>query len=539
MLSQRRKFCSGNKKKQISQQPTLDKYHLLYYIKSDWEANPIEPIKNQGVKMLNIKQAKDKLKKIVAGATIMTGIAMGTSCEDSQQIRPVPSEDIVNDDENNINDENGNKNDENNPIENNDDDRPIDNNDNDGPIEHNDSDDPIENNDEDDITDVNDDDPIENNDNDNNPSEYDDSDNIKDSNRFFQDDCVAKTESLENLTQDQIDAKKEKWHEVPKKKCPYNYIRQPEIYDETTGCVYVVDKCEGNLEEPMWFENAAPKVIFDMYGVPPPKNHTIVSMTFNYSSDGGQSNMKIRVPYLVMDVNFVSQSCLSQVDEDTSVINMTPTSYVDRGCRIDGKNKTPPIETKSIKQTRTVAAEYASLCELMPNHQLDKYNNACYVTIDEFVWVENVANRLIANPNPNWWFPYDVAVKSITRDLESGVFSMTMQVGTTIESALNVYITLNNAKSCIDQCYGKEGCTSHIEPSQDASKGCFVNGEEVNGKDSAQHLKMKKHNLQYKHAPRFITPAPAFAKQNYVKTIRPNRQKWLAQNVRNFGRNGR
>lgn len=483
--------------------------------------------------MVDIKQAAEKLKKIVAGATLMAGIAMGTGCDGSQQIHKIPSEDTVNDnDENNINDENGNKNDENNPIEDNDGDTPINNNDNDGPTEHNDDD-------KDSIINDDMDDPIEHNDDDNNPSEHDDSDNTNDSNRFFPNECVAEIKNLENLTQDQLEAKKDKWHDVPKNRCPYNYIRQPEIYDESTGCVFIVDKCEGDLEEPMWFENAAPKVIFDLYGVPPPKGYGIVSMTSN--SNGGQSNMKIRVPMLLMDVNFVSKSCLSQADENTSIIKMLPNAYnISDGCKIDGENEALPIETKSTKQIKIPASEYTLICESLPNYQLVEYDNACYVTIDEFVWLENVANKLIANPSPEWWWPYDVAVKSITRDLDTGVFSITMQIGTKTNTALNVYITLNNAKSCIDQCYGKEGCTSHIEPiSQDPSKGCFINGTEVNGEESAQNFKMKKHNLKYKHAPRFIKPAPAFAKQNYVKSIRPNRQKWLAQNVRNFGRNGR
>ena len=306
---------------------------------------------------------------------------------------------------------------------------------------------------------------------------------INDSNIFFSSDCVAKIENLENLTQEQLEAKKDKWHEGLQNACPYNYIRQPEIYDETTGCVYVVDKCEGNLEGPMWIENVAPKVIFDLLGAPPPYYHGITSMTFNYSSNGSQSNMKIRVPNLIMDVNFVSQSCLSQVDENTSVINMALSVYPDRGCYIDGENQTPPIETKSAKQTRSMSEKYRSLCKSMPNYKLDEYHNACYVTIDDFVWLENVVNKYIVKLFKSWRND-DTAVKSIKRDLDTGVFSMEIQVGYYTDLGVKMYITLNNAKSCIDQCHGKEGCTSHIEPiGQDPSKGCFINGTEVNGEE--------------------------------------------------------
>ena len=489
----------------------------------------------------------DKFKTLVAGATLMAGIAMGTGCGGAEQINKVPSEDVVNDNDeinnNETNDQDGK------PINNNDSDDVIDDKD---PINHNDSDDiiddndPINHNDSDDVIDDND--PINHNDsddviddNDNNPSENDDSDNTNDSNRFFASECAEKKKYLENLTPDQIEAKKDEWHEEPKNSCPYNYIRQPEIYDEKTDCMYIVDRCEGNLEEPMWLENAAPKIIFDLYGVPPPIRYGIVSTTFNYSANGSQSNIKIRVPMLIMDVNFVSQNCLSQGDENTSIIEMTPNATdLSAGCRIDGEDRAPPIETKSAKQTRTPLPEYTSLCKSMPNYQIDKYNNACSTTINEFVWLENVASKLLLPQTSEFWHNYAVAIKSITRDLDTGVFYMTMQIGSDPTYAMTVNITLNNAKSCIDQCHGKEGCTSHIEPtSQDASKGCFINGVEVNGEESAQRLPMKQHNLKYKTAPRFIKPAPAVAKQNYAKNLRPNRQKWLAQNVRNFGRNGR
>ncbi|MBP5592304.1 hypothetical protein J6Y50_10690, partial [bacterium] len=64
-------------------------------------------------------------------------------------------------------------------------------------------------------------------------------------------------------------------------------------------------------------------------------------------------------------------------------------------------------------------------------------------------------------------------------------FYMTMQIGEGSETSepMYVYITLKNAKSCIDQCHGKEGCTSHIEPSQNASRGCIINGEEIKGEE--------------------------------------------------------
>lgn len=360
------------------------------------------------------------------------------------------------------------ENNDSNPVEENDkDDQPIDNNDSDDVI---DDSDPINHNDSDDVID----------DNDNNPSEHDDTDNTNDSYGFFDAEAIATKKQLETLTQDEIDDRKRRRHDENKEACPYNYIQQPEQYD-AEGNMYIVDKCEWNISEPMWLEGATRKILYDVYGVLPPAHHKTVSMTFNYSVNGSQSNVKIKTTTgLLLDVNFVSQSCLSQTDENTSVI--THDSYY--GCRVDGEDRTPPIETKSAKQTRKLSPEYTSLCKSMPNYELDKYNNACSTTINEFVWLENVVSKLFPKKSNGHWPRYNYAIKSITRDLDTGVFHMTMQIDSDPTYAMTVNITLNNAKSCIDQCHGKEGCTSHIEPtSQDASKGCFINGVEVNGEE--------------------------------------------------------
>jgi len=354
------------------------------------------------------------------------------------------------------------------------DDQPINNDDSDDVIGDDDKDNqPVDNND----SDVNDNDPIENNDDDDNPSENDDSDNTNDSNGFWAGEGI----SLENLTQTQTDDLKRSRHEQAKELCPYNYIQQPAQYDD--GKMYIVDKCEGDLSKPMWLENAAPKILFDTYGFPPPnREHRIVSMTVDYSNNGSQSNMKIRVPGLLLDVNFVSTSCLSQGNKNTSIVEMTPSATdLSDGCMVNGENETLAIETKNTKQTRSLPAKYMTLCESMPNYQLDDDYNTCYTTIEEFVWLESVTHKLLPKKNNGFWYDFPVAVTSIKRDSNTNMFYMTMQVGngSNSEDPMTVYVTLKNAKSCIDQCHGKEGCTSHIEPSQNASKGCIINGVSV------------------------------------------------------------
>ena len=340
-------------------------------------------------------------------------------------------------------------------IENNDKDDVIGDNDKDEqPIEKEDkddkedSDDAIDDNDDKDNSDVNDNDPIENNDNDNNPSENDDSDYTSDLNGLFGSDIILLQNELEQLTQAQIDDTKRWGHDKAKSMCPYNYIQQPERYDEK-GNLCIVDKCEGNIEDPMWLENAAPKILQDHYGVPPPETQRIVSMTVDYSNTGSQSNIKIRVPRLMLDVNFVSQSCLSQVKEDTSVIEMFPNLQggVSTRCEINGENETLPTVVKNTKQTRSLPSKYVSLCKSMPNYQLDEHDNACYTTIEEFVWLESVTHKLLPIQSDGFLPNHPFGVKSIKRDLDTDTFYMTMQIGEKSETSepMYVYITLKNA----------------------------------------------------------------------------------------------
>ncbi len=386
------------------------------------------------------------------------------------------------DNENSDND--STENNDSNPVEENDKDNQPNDNDKD---DKDDSDVIDDNNKEDkDDSDVNDSDPIENNDNDNNPSENNDSDYTSDLNGLFDGGEMIITKSnLEKLTQAQIDDRKNNGHNEAKKRCPYNYIQQPERYDEK-GNMYIVDKCEGNIEEPMWLEHTAPKILLDRYGAIPPEPQRVVSMTVDYLNKGSPSNMKIRVPYLLLDVNFVSQNCLSQVNEGTSLIEIWPNSYADshsESCYIDGEKKTLPIEAKAIKQIRTMPNDYVSLCKTMPNYQLDESDNACYTTIEEFVWLESVPHKILPKNSKGFLPGYPWGITYIERDLDTNVFHMVVQFGREISNGMTVYVTLKNAKSCIEQCQGKEGCTSHIEPSQNASRGCIINGEEVKGEE--------------------------------------------------------
>ena len=277
---------------------------------------------------------------------------------------------------------------------------------------------------------------------------------------------------------------------------------------------------------PTWFSNAY------SYTMTSPTTYRIVYMQVDYANKGSPSNVKIRQPFVIYDIDLTSANCLgqtAQATEDTSVITATPMSGAMKGCYLDDTGDiTKPIQTKNVKQTRDSSAQDIALCATMPNHQYDEETNTCYTTVEEFGWVENIPHTLL-NKKGFSWKTNGYRVNRIERHLDTNTFYMDIQM-----KNMNIHVELPNAKSCMLQCQGQEGCTVHIEPSPDASKGCFVNGEE-----SAQNLNNQKHNLKHKLAPRFIKPVPTVAKQHYAKNITTNRQKWLARNIRNFGHNGR
>ncbi|MBO7128053.1 hypothetical protein J6W78_11005 [bacterium] len=387
------------------------------------------------------------------------------------------------DNENSDND--STENNDSNPVEDNDKDNQPNDNDKD---DKDDSDVIDDNNKEDkDDSDSNDSDTTENNDNDDNPSENDDSDNIdniENPNVFFYAEMVATKEQLENTSQDQINHQIQTMHAGAERLCPYNYSQNPEQYDKE-GNLYVVDNCENDFRNPIWIENVAPLVLFDRNGKQAVVQHRVVSMTVNYSNKGSSSNMKVRVPGLVIDVNFSSASCLSQGNEDTSVITSEPNPTLYDGCKVDDDViQEPSFETKSKKQTKAID-KYVSLCATMPNYHFDEQQNTCYTTIEEFVWLENVIQKLLTSTNDLSWFDIPFEINRIERHLDTNVFYMDITIGNNSVSNKNmkVHVELKNAKSCIDQCHGQEGCTSHIEPNINASKGCIINGEEVNGKE--------------------------------------------------------
>ena len=361
--------------------------------------------------------------------------------------------------------------------ENNDkDEQPINNNDSDDVIENNDKDEhPIETNDNDTIEN-NDGDPIENNDGDNNePTENDNSDNTPGyyyvTNNFTPEDMVATKEEINN-SPDEVNKKLKSKHSYTRDKCPSPDWQSNEEYDET-GNLYVVDKCKIIMDNELrWLEQIVPIWFYNAYNyiTTSPTRYRIVYMQVDYANKGSPSNVKIRQPFIIYDIDLTSANCLGQATEDTSVI----TANTDSACVLDNIGGIGnPIQTKNEKQTRDSSAQDIALCATMPNHQYDEETNTCYTTVEEFGWVENIPHKLL-NKKGFSWATNGYRVNRIERHLDTNTFYMDIQM-----KNMNIHVELPNAKSCMLQCQGQEGCTVHIEPSPDASKGCFVNGAEV------------------------------------------------------------
>ena len=312
-------------------------------------------------------------------------------------------------------------------------------------------------------------------------------------NNFTPEDMVVSKEEREDVPQSVVDRTIQFAHNDNEEMCPdrCSYSRNPEYYDDE-GNIYVVDNCDctipvSELSAVYWLlEGLFRRYKFtDVTGRWLPYRITYMNVFYSKYlnsvngdfTDGSPTNIKIRFRNLVADVNFLSASCLSQATENASVITW---SQENLGCMADGKYHGILFKSKNTAQVKdTTQNKNAQLCATMPNYQFDAENNTCYTTIEEFVWLENVPHKLLNKSGFSWasqeW-PY--GIKRIERHLDTNVFYMELTVGKS-DNPMTIQAELKNAKGCIDQCYGKTGCTSHIEPSPDASKGCFINGEEA------------------------------------------------------------
>ena len=473
----------------MSQQITFDKHSILYYYEDIKE--PQEP---QECKMVNIKQATEKLKKIVAGATLVTSIAMGTGCDNAQPIRQVPTEDVVDDDDkNNINDENGNKNDENNPIENNDGDKPVEHNDNDNnPIENEDKDTPVIDND----NLVNDNDIIDNNDNDGEPTEITDNDTPSD--ECARENILFTSEETEGHSIEEFQGSIQHIHNLNRNRCSYGSFTEKEKFD-TNGNLCIEDEC--NIEpndiapggDPLWIDNLlflVQKTSSD--GLPPPGD-IVYYKKVEKLNKGSPTDLTIKTSYMTIyarDIPTVSCFAQNNAIDDVSTITMSIGNGYYNGCYFGDQQISPSdiIATKNI-QPKIAESDFMKACEKVPNSGYYS-NKRCLTTITEFAWLENVVPYLNSKSGLDWNSTRIINTK-IEKDVNNNIFRMYFSVDGGQHSWV---VELPNAKRCLDECYGIDGCEVSIKPSPDISNGCKVK-EPDNASLTRPNVKAKKQNL--------------------------------------------
>ncbi len=430
--------------------------------------------------MVQIKDATDKLKKIVAGATLMAGIAMGTGCDNATQTQKNPTEDVVNDTDNDyIDDANTDK-----PVENNDTDKPTENNDTDKPIENNDADKPVENNDTDKPAEHDDSDkpiddedkPIENNDNDdiindddtdiNNPDETNDDDAIPD-------ECadgylLFTADQLETHSPSTIQNSITETHKGAKSYCPNGSFTEKEIYT-TKGDLCIKDECIVNFspDKTLWIDDLILKTFIGAPAVPPP--HQVLNYKkIERLNNGNPTDLTIRLRSMTVYIKDVpTTSCFlpDKVVENASINTM----IVGEACYSgDQPVSTSGIVTKNI-QPKFTDSEFETACNRVPNSTYSQYHKKCYTTINEFAWLENVIPYL-HNKGYAQWDLISLNITEIEKDWDNNTFYVYLSADNRHEWV----VELPNAKRCLDECYGIEGCEVSINPSADISNGCKV-----------------------------------------------------------------
>lgn len=387
----------------------------------------------------------------------------GLLCDEEKNI-------CIEDPENPINDENGNRNDENNPIENNDDDKPIEHNDQNNPIENEDKDTPVIDND----NLVNDDDIIDNNDNDGEPIEINDNDIQSD--ECASKDIIISAEKITNYSQEEIQEKINYYHDMNRSQCYGSFIEKEKF--DTQGNLCVEDECNiepndiAQGENPLWIDNLL--FLFretSSDGLPPPSD-IVYYKKIEKLNQGSPTDFKTkqrRITFYAKGIPTASCFQPNNIVEDASTITMSIGDGYYNGCYFGDQQVSPSdiISTKNI-QPKMLESDFIKACEKVPNSGYYQPDKKCSTTITEFAWLENVVQYLY-NKSGLTWRNITIQNTKIEKDVDN-IFRMYFSVGGQYSWA----VELPNAKRCLDECYGIDGCEVSINPSADISNGCKV-----------------------------------------------------------------
>ena len=286
-------------------------------------------------------------------------------------------------------------------------------------------------------------------------------------------------EQLQNSTAENIQEYTKSRHDNNKSNCPHGSFTEKEIYD-AKGNLCIEDICNINSNEivsayysdMVWIDDLLSLIFEDslINGKYWPSNNIIY---YKHQSNGNLTDLTVKrgsMTVYAKDVPTTSCFFPNNIIEDAT----TATMRVFGGCRWGSESISPSniIATKNI-QPKSTETEFKEACKKLPNSKYDSGVNAktCSTTITEFVWLENVLPYLHNKSGFNDLTSFKNYY--IEKDLDNNVFRMYF-INNSYTPNRYWVVELPNAKRCLDECYGIEGCEVSIYPSSNLSEGCNV-----------------------------------------------------------------
>ena len=284
-------------------------------------------------------------------------------------------------------------------------------------------------------------------------------------------DIAITTQDAQDSTPEEIQEYITTLQENQEALCPHGDLQKKERLD-ASGNYCIENECTINPNEIVpdgttaWIDNL-PKLAFTDVPVIPDYNITYYKKT-EHLNKAGLTDLTIKKSLMTMYVKDVpTASCFapSNIVENAS----TNTMIVGETCHSGGQSISPSGIVAKNAQPKFTDTEFGKACAKVPNSEHSLYYNQCYTTITEFAWLENVIPYLHSKA-----FAQRSLTPLKTTKIEKNWDNNTFYVYLSADDKHKWVVELPNAKRCLDECYGKEGCTVSIEPSADISNGCVV-----------------------------------------------------------------
>ena len=263
-------------------------------------------------------------------------------------------------------------------------------------------------------------------------------------------------------------------HDNLRSYCSHGSFTEKERID-TKGNLCIEDECNINSNEivsagsMVWIDNLPSLVFKDKEYLP---LYNIIY--YKHQSNGNLTDLTIKIIEMTIyakDIPTTSCFAPNDIADDASTITMSIGNGYYNGCYFGDQQISPSdiISTKNI-QPKITFSEFKKACTKVPNSQFSVDDEKCSTTITEFAWLENVVPYLNSKSGLGW-NSTRIINTTIKKDVNNNVFRMYFSVD---GGQYSWVVELPNAKRCLDECYGIDGCEVSINPSADISNGCVV-----------------------------------------------------------------